>query len=166
MPMHTRRRALTFLVLCVWMLVAALGQAQPSDATLHSREATDFFHNLMSPYCPGLLLADCRSEGGRQLRAEISTRLAAGETRDAIETDLVVRYGPSIRTVPGLEGIGLVAWVGPAILGIVGLGLALFAIRRLTGSAVAGVAVGSDREAVTTDRALDERLQDELAALD
>lgn len=166
MPTPSRHRTLALLAMFVWMLLAPLAQAQPSDALLHSREATDFFHNLMSPYCPGLLLADCRSEGGRQLRAEISARLASGETREAIETDLVVRFGPGIRTVPGLEGIGLVAWVGPALLGIVGLGLALFAIRRLTGAAVTGAAVGSDRETVTADRALDERLQDELAALD
>ncbi|MEQ1731609.1 MAG: cytochrome c-type biogenesis protein CcmH [Vicinamibacterales bacterium] len=168
MTMRLLARPATCALVVVLTLLSSEtgGAAQPGEVVRIDHEANEFIHGLMSPHCPGLLLSDCRSEGALLLRAEITERLAAGETRDAIEIDLVARFGPSIRTVPGLEGLGLVAWVGPGVLGVVGLALAVLAIRRLTGSAMTGRPPGSDAESATPDRVLDERLQDELAALD
>ncbi len=141
--------------------------AQSPAAPSPEREARDLIHNLMSPYCPGLLLSDCRSEGGRQLRAEITERLANGETREAVQTDLVARFGVEILTVPTFEGIGLIAWLGPGILGLVGLGLAVIAIRRFT-VVNRGRTDADDSDAAfdLPDQATADLLQDELAALD
>lgn len=175
-PMRTNhlssvRRVGPAVVLLLGLLGGALnGRAAAQSPTVLSpeREAHDLIQNLMSPYCPGLLLSDCRSEGGRQLRAEITERLAKGESREAVQADLVARFGVEILTVPTFEGIGLVAWLGPGIIGLVGLGLAVIAIRRFTAvnRARARTASDEDTELGIPDQATTDLLQDELAALD
>lgn len=141
--------------------------AQSSTVRSPEREAHDLIQNLMSPYCPGLLLSDCRSEGGRQLRAEITERMVNGESREAVQADLVARFGVEILTVPSFEGIGIVAWLGPGVLGLVGLAIAVIAIRRLAVvNRTRARAADADAESDIPDQATADLLQDELAALD
>ena len=147
----------------MWLVFGMHATMQTIGTTPASREAHDLIQSLMSPYCPGLLLSDCRSEGGRRLRAEIANRIDAGETRVAIEADLVARFGPEIRTVPSFDGFGLIAWIAPGVLGFAGLGLALIAIRHY---ARPFDDEAEAREPDVADEAVDERVQDELAALD
>jgi cytochrome c-type biogenesis protein CcmH/NrfF len=106
---------------------ASIAVAQSAD-----QQASTLTHQLMSPYCPGLLLADCQSEGARQLRAEILHRLRAGETSDAIERDVFARFGSAIRTAPEFGGAGLIVWLGPLLLGLASLGIVGFVVRRAT----------------------------------
>lgn len=132
-------------------------------ADVEESGAHTLIQNLMSPYCPGLLLSDCRSEGARQLRAEIERRMTSGESAEAVEDDLVSRFGPEIRTMPEFEGVGLLAWLGPPFFGLAGLGLVVLAIRAATRRHAAS------REPVAddgVDARLVGRLRDELAALD
>jgi len=58
------------------------------------------FRQIMSPFCPGLTLAACPSPAAEHLRTEIKTRMAAGESSDAIERDLITRYGERVRAMP------------------------------------------------------------------
>ena len=130
------------------------------------RDARALIHDLMSPYCPGLLLSDCRSEGARTLRAEIGRRLQTGESRADVEADLVARFGPGIRTMPAMDGIGLIAWIAPPVVGLLGLGTAIWTIGRLTPKRRApGGPVEGGAECVGAG-AVDARIADELAALD
>lgn len=165
MQVSPHGRRLASLVCTLWLALGVRATMQTIGTTPASREARTLIQSLMSPYCPGLLLSDCRSEGGRQLRAEIINRFDAGESRDSIEADLVARYGPEIRTVPSFDGVGRVAWITPGVLGITGLGLALLAIRHHMRRTNADT--GPDQEVSTVpDVDADERIQDELAALD
>jgi cytochrome c-type biogenesis protein CcmH len=148
------------------MIVAASVFATPSAVLTQSieRQANAMTHRLMSPYCPGLLLADCGSQGAGDLRTEIRQRLQRGETADAIERDLVSRFGPVIRTVPAFGGFGLIVWLGPLALGVAGLGFAIFVVRQRASHAGSPVVV--EFRAAHDDAQLDERLQNELDALD
>lgn len=165
--MQTLKRVVSPLLLA--MVLAGVGagsvQAQESGIVTPNREASEFIHSLMSPYCPGLLLSDCKSQGAFVLRAEITERLAAGESRRSIEDDLVARFGPTIRTVPALEGIGLIVWLGPAVLGALGLAVAVRVIRGLT-RRHCPTADDADQFAADTDGGLGERLREQLSALD
>jgi cytochrome c-type biogenesis protein CcmH/NrfF len=128
------------------------------------QQASALAHQLMSPYCPGLLLSDCRSEGARELRTEILQRMQAGEEADSIESDLVTRFGPSIRTEPAFSGIGLVAWLSPFVFAIAGLGLVILVVRRAAPhNRSAGTGTGFESE---NNAEMSVRLQDELDALD
>lgn len=149
-----------------WILMAAAIAA--SDGPLLSaqtpgQDASWLAHNIMSPFCPGLLLAECRSDGARELRAEIMRRLEAGEVTPAIEADLIARFGPEIRTVPEFRGLGILAWIGPALIGLGGFAFLVVAIRSVTGPPTAS---DGPTHGPSDDPALLARLQDELDALD
>ena len=101
-------------LLAVLLLLAT---ASPGLAQTNVDEAADrLFNHVMSPYCPGKLLATCGSGQADTLRQEIRRDLAAGKSADAIEAELYYRFGDSIRSEPQTTGVGLVAWVVPAVL--------------------------------------------------
>jgi cytochrome c-type biogenesis protein CcmH/NrfF len=50
------------------------------------------FSELMSPYCPGLMLADCPSPDAFELRAEIRARLAAGDPPAQVKENIRARF--------------------------------------------------------------------------
>jgi cytochrome c-type biogenesis protein CcmH/NrfF len=127
-------------------------------------EANTLTHRLMSPYCPGLLLADCPSDGARALRAEIVQRLQNGERPEAIEDDFITRFGPASRTEPEFRGLALVFWFGLVVLGLASLVVLVRMLHCATSEhdpAAAGVQDTSQEAA-----RLSERLDSELSALD
>jgi cytochrome c-type biogenesis protein CcmH len=137
-------------------VVAVSVSAQPRDP---AADAQKIFTTVMSPYCPGLLLADCPSPAAFELRAEIRRRLDAGESAAAVERDLYHRYGEVIRAVPPPAGWGGVLWAAPAAALVLSLAaLVRFLSRRRTVDDQAPPAAAADA-------AMDERLQEELDEL-
>jgi cytochrome c-type biogenesis protein CcmH len=136
-------------------VVAVSVSAQPRDP---AAEAQKIFTTVMSPYCPGLLLADCPSPAAFELRAEIRRRLDAGESAAAVERDLYHRYGEVIRAVPPPAGWGGVLWAAPAAALAISLAaLVWFLSRRRVDDEAPPAAAG--------DPAMDERLREELDEL-
>lgn len=126
-------------------------------------QAQQIFTELMSPFCPGLTLADCPSPNAFDLRTEIRKRLEAGEPLEKIKDELVRKYGVQILSDPTGTPIGTVIWGVPAgLAAVAAVGLAWF-VRRATRVAMAErpavAATGADAD---TARRLDE----ELANLD
>ncbi|MBX3181568.1 MAG: cytochrome c-type biogenesis protein CcmH [Polyangiaceae bacterium] len=118
----------------------------------------------------GRLLAPCCWDTSKQtldihdspvanaLKSEIRARLKAGETADAIEADLVARYGEKIRAVPEgnpLRRVGLLLSVLVAAAGV-GLGYKLVGWRRRREASLPAPEVGGERDA--WDDALDAEL--------
>lgn len=110
-----RRRLAVLVALGVLFAGAPASWAQ---APSPKQQASDLSHQLMSPFCPGKLLSDCTSPNAGVLREELAKRIAGGETADAVKADLVRQYGAEILGAPEAEGIGLLAWVLPALLGV------------------------------------------------
>jgi cytochrome c-type biogenesis protein CcmH len=146
------------MLLAVAMVCAPHARAQSVE-----EQATALTRQLMSPFCPGLLLADCQSEGAVDLRDEIRRRLLAGEPVKAIEGDIVTRFGPAVLGLPPLEGFGLVAWIGPLALGLAALGVVVLALRKATPRADPSRQDGDARG--PDDLVMENRLQDELDQL-
>ncbi len=155
-----RRRPVWWAAVLVALVLLRPSEVRADESDTGSRA---LIQSLMSPYCPGLLLSDCRSEGARRLRAEIEQRMASGESADAVQVDLVRRFGPEIRTMPEFEGVGLLAWVGPPFFGLAGLGLVVMAIRASTRRHAASREPAADDG---EDEQLAGRLRDELTAFD
>lgn len=149
------------VALVVGLLVAgiALVSGRPSPLTPEA-EADRLFHRVMSPYCPGRVLATCGSSAAEVLRKEIRQDLAAGRPADEVEDELYRRFGESIRGVPQTRGIGLLAWVVPAIAFVLTGG---WLVRRMT--RIAKFPEKEDESAVTASPEMLERLEDELASL-
>jgi len=103
------------LLTAVFALTLAAGTSAQAPADTNA-EADKLFHRVMSPYCPGKVLATCGSGQADELRQEVRRELAAGKPADEIEAALYYRFGDSIRSEPKKSGVGLVAWVVPAVL--------------------------------------------------
>jgi cytochrome c-type biogenesis protein CcmH len=142
-------------------LAVLLLLASPAFAQTNVNEAADrLFNHVMSPYCPGKLLATCGSGQADILRQEIRNDLAAGKTADAIEAELYYRFGDSIRSEPQTTGVGLVAWVVPAVLLLAsGAWLVSWLRRARRPNADAGA------NAPPVSHKLNSRLDDELLEL-
>lgn len=147
------------LLTVVFALALAGGSPAQTPADVHA-EADRLFHRVMSPYCPGKLLATCGSGQADLLRQEIRRDLAGGKSADAIEAELYYRFGDSIRSEPKKTGVGLVAWVVPGLLLLAtGVWLVLW-LRRIGRPRLEPAAI-----APTASRELVGRLDDELLDL-
>ena len=82
----------------------------------------------MSPFCPGRTLADCPSPNATLVKDEIRALLRSGRTEAEIRADLSARYGDALVGVPKTP----LGWFLPAAMLVVGIGLLLFALRRIT----------------------------------
>lgn len=147
-------------VLLVLLVVGSGPATVLAQSTDVETQAQQVFTHVMSPYCPGLLLADCPSPDAFTLRAEVRARLRAGEAAEDIEESLYTKFGDGIRAVPKAGGIGLVLWVAPLIVFAASLvGLAWYLFRHGTGTAP------NPAPRLATDPALEERLNIELEDL-
>jgi cytochrome c-type biogenesis protein CcmH len=140
---------------------AAFAQDQPAvDKAAAQAEAQVLFREVMSPFCPGLTLADCPSPNAFEMRKDIQARLERGESREAIVDALVAQYGTELLSDPSDTPIGRVVWGVPFLLAILAAGILAIFVRRMTRGQQAETAAAAEPAAVR------ERLDEELAALD
>ena len=145
------------LVIVAYFALAgsATANRQVDDADANAQR---IFSELMSPYCPGLMLADCPSPDAFDLRAEIRARLTAGETPTEVKADLYARFGESIRATPEPREWGLLLWTAPLVVLAASFGgLAWYLAHRRP--------VREPEGPPAADRELEERLADELESL-
>jgi len=142
------------------LLTVTFGTFAAAQEPSPKQQAADMAGQLMSPFCPGRLLADCTSPDAAVLRNDIGARIAAGETAAAVKADLVRQYGAEILGAPEATGVGWLAWLVPGILGLasfIAIGVKVVrATRAAPALAVAGV---TDAQALS-------QLDDELRDLD
>lgn len=122
------RRRIAWIAVVVTAFLAVTAVAGQPDA---ERRAAAIAHEIMSPYCPQLLLADCRSQPAVELRAEIAAALDRGVSEDAVRGELVRRFGERILAAPRTAGFGLFAWLTPPLTLA---GAALLLVRRIRSS--------------------------------
>lgn len=151
----TPRRATIGIAALVVAATVAMAWAQPRDAAV---DAQTIFTSVMSPYCPGRLLADCPSPAAFELRADILRRLASGETAADIERDLYRTFGDSIRAVPPARGWGRVLAVAPAIALVLSAAALLWFLAHTRSP--------HEPRGVAADAAMEGRLQQELDDVD
>lgn len=109
-----RRRVVSLLVLSVACL-----QAQSAPALLNREippAATEVINTTMSPYCPGLLLANCPSPSADSLRRALVDRAARGASAETLRAELFATYGEVVRAAPAMRGFGISAWVVPFLV--------------------------------------------------
>jgi cytochrome c-type biogenesis protein CcmH len=69
----------------------------------------------MCPVCD-TTLDQSSSPAARQIKALISARIAAGDSKQEIKDLLVAQYGPKILAAPPKKGFNLLAWLLPIFL--------------------------------------------------
>ncbi len=144
----------------VIVLVAARALVAPAAAseqhpTLHELES-----EVICPTCKSTLDQSASPIADR-MRAFISARIAAGDSKQEIKDALVAEFGQAVLAAPPKEGFNLLAWLLPlALLAGGAIAVALMARRwrlsdKLSQSRVAPLEPEAER-----------RLDDELRAFD
>ncbi|WP_437587696.1 cytochrome c-type biogenesis protein [Sorangium sp. So ce1000] len=148
--------------------MALSGRADPAPPSQAAAELVDstplpgeraLAARLLAPCCWDQTLDVHESEVARDLRREIHARLRRGEAADAIEQDLVTRYGERLRAAPSSGTLGKVA-LG-LMLGVAVTFLGIFVLLRSWRSNAAQAAPSEGTIAAGRDE-YDERLDDEL----
>lgn len=113
----------------------AQDETRKPDVTLAHGEvdpdAARLIDQVMSPFCPGLILTNCPTLAADSLRRSIRDRFKAGATREQVMRELSATYGDVIKSAPEQSGFGLLAWVVPGLgVFVAGLFLTAFIRRR------------------------------------
>lgn len=104
------------LLVTAFVLLAFCSASPAADSPPEvERAARAIYADFMSPYCPGLLLVDCRSQPAVELRAEIHAKLASGQSEAQVREELERLYGEKLRAAPAARGFGLLAWWTPFV---------------------------------------------------
>lgn len=127
----TARHALLIAALAL-VPTAAVAQRPPSTGeamTVHP-EARAAIDRIKSPYCPGMMLEVCTSEGGAMLRDSIQRMAQRGLSADSIVEVIIGQYGEQWRALPQRAGSGLWAWLLPPVVLVGGLGAVGLVLAR------------------------------------
>lgn len=106
--------------LASWAGIAAVVAAalalglRPGPETGSAGNVAQVAAGLRCPVCQGLSVKDSDSPTARDMRADISRRLDAGETPTEIRRAYVDRYGQWILLRPGTRGFEALVWAVPA----------------------------------------------------
>ncbi|WP_370226573.1 MULTISPECIES: cytochrome c-type biogenesis protein [Rhodobacterales] len=123
------------LLLALTMLALALPAlaVQPdeilADPALEAR-AREITAELRCVVCRNESVDDSNADIARDIRLMVRERLVAGDTNEEAVQYMVDRFGEFVLLNPRATGANLILWVTGPVLLIVGLGIALVAIRR------------------------------------
>ncbi|MEG3177820.1 cytochrome c-type biogenesis protein [Sphingomonas sp. RB3P16] len=129
------------LLLLVLMLVAApafadsnlpaapLANVQLKDPA-KERQAQALMLTLRCVVCQGQSIADSNAEMAGDMRALVRTRIAAGQSPEAIRAWLIARYGEYVSYDPPLSAMTAPLWIAPLILLALGAWLARASFKR------------------------------------
>jgi cytochrome c-type biogenesis protein CcmH len=158
----------TIIALALAAVPASLRAQASADSLVQARDETRalrIYGGLMSPFCPGLTVASCPSPGAEEMRQEVRRRLAAGEGERTIVAGLVDEYGAAILGAPPAKRWGLLLWVPPGVLLLLG-GTMLARWLRGRAAPVAEGPAPAGAGAPKPDPVLQARLEEALRAFD
>ena len=127
--------------------VLALVLAAPAVASERHPTLGELEGEVMCPTCKTTLDQSSAPIANR-IRAFISARIVAGDTKSEIKRKLVAQFGPAILAEPSKKGFNLLAWVLPFLglgLGAVALGWLAWRWSRRSDAARSGRAAARPR---------------------
>lgn len=130
-----------------------------ADTDVLDRQATSLNDRIMSPYCPAVTLSACTSPNAKSLRNSIRGWLEEGQSVEQIENKLIEDFGSGVLGTPTKYGFGLVGWVMPFVVFLLG-GVVIFRIIKKSKSKA--TPVEESTEGVAEDSDLRERIEREI----
>jgi cytochrome c-type biogenesis protein CcmH len=118
--------ALAAVVAIAGVVLAA--RSGPSNSP--TARAARLYSELACPVCDGESVADSNAPESRAIRADIVTRIRAGQHDAEIRDAYIGIYGEHILLTPSNRGIGIVAWGVPIVALVLGGAGIVFAVRR------------------------------------
>jgi cytochrome c-type biogenesis protein CcmH len=151
------RRGVVVLATLMLSSASALAQSPPSAKALESR--------LYAPCCYNGTLDIHESELARELRKEIESRIARGDTAEVIQGDFVARYGEKVLAARSDRPARMTGTLVVVLMLMAAAGLAV-ALRRWTRTERAGAPAGGATAGPSVRDELDARVDAELAELE
>jgi cytochrome c-type biogenesis protein CcmH len=111
-------RRLLVLLAIMMVLVPLASAAQPQFSM------SEIEGELMCPTCQSRLDLS-HSPAADRIRAFVEKKRTEGWTKQQVEDALVADFGPSVLAAPPAAGIGLVAWLAPIGVVLLGAGIAI-----------------------------------------
>jgi cytochrome c-type biogenesis protein CcmH len=102
---------------------APLAYKQLADPA-QEEAATALMHELRCLVCQGQSIADSDAPLAGDMRHEVRSRIAAGESPDAVRDWLIARYGNWVTYDPPFDAATAFLWLGPLLFLAAGLWLA------------------------------------------
>ena len=141
--------SLRFFTLCLLALIAAPIAAQDRlpPAPLAYQQLADpgqeakakaLMETLRCLVCQGQSIADSDAPLAGDMRHEVRSKIAAGESPDAIRSWLIARYGNWVTYDPPFDAATAFLWLGPLAFLLLGGWLAFGRFRRGAGDAEDG----------------------------
>jgi cytochrome c-type biogenesis protein CcmH len=137
------RAALPALLAAVLLSVGLLaaGLLSPPAARALTPEQLDarvqaITDMLRCPTCQGISVRDSEASFSRQIREKVRRMVEEGQSDEDIKAYFVSRYGEWILRAPKKEGLGLVVWLAPGALLVLGgalIGWRVYVGRRAPG---------------------------------
>ncbi len=106
------------------LVFAAITASRPEPGATPTQ--SEVYARTMSPFCPGITLAECTTNQSADLKQEISTKVDQGWTNREIDNWLVATYGREVLGRPG----GMAIWLAPLIAGAVAAGGAALFVTK------------------------------------
>jgi cytochrome c-type biogenesis protein CcmH/NrfF len=151
---------LAALIAAAALIAGALGAFRPGAAPEHHWTIAQLSTELMCPTCK-TRLDQSTSPQANQIRRELGRMQARGESRTAAKRTLAAEYGSEVLADTPHSGFGVLAWLGPTVLVLAGVGLAVLLARRWRG------AEGRVPALTAAERSrLERQVDDELARLE
>jgi cytochrome c-type biogenesis protein CcmH len=152
-----------FVPLVLMVALAAPAFASESNPTLAELE-----DEIICPTCH-TTLALSSSPIAERMRAFISRRIAAGDTKSEIKDRLVAEFGEGVLAAPPARGFNILAWALPiaggiAAIVVIGLLARRWATERPSPPALSAESSSADGRALEPE--LERRLDEELAGFD
>jgi len=92
------------------LMLTLLLVVSPSAAAVHAqdreqveKDASEIYNTLLSPFCPGRLIANCPSSQAADLRTQIRDRLEAGASKDEVIDELYAVWETQARSGRGKQ---------------------------------------------------------------
>ncbi len=142
------------------LLALTLALAAPAAASEEHPTLAELENEIICPTCH-TTLALSSSPIAERMRAFISERIAAGDTKSEIKASLVAEFGEGVLAAPPKKGFNLLVWILPfagAAAAVVVVGALA---RRWARSREPAVPAGDG--AAPLDPELERRLDEELA---
>ena len=145
-------RLAAVLIACALVATSAALAADPPSAA-------DLEAELVCPTCK-TTLDQSNAPIAQRMKQVIRERIAAGDTEQQIKDALVAQFGETVLANPSTSGFGLLAWLlplGVVVVGAIGVGLL---VRNWSGRR------GRTGEEEPLDAELERKLDEELARFD
>jgi cytochrome c-type biogenesis protein CcmH len=128
------------------LIIAASGDAGPET---DGERVSELAATIRCPQCRGQSVAESNVAIAREIRADIRTRIAEGQSDDEIRQVYIDRFGRSVVLTPDSGGLTGLVWIVPVVAAGLGAAAVMLAFARWrVETAALDAASEQDRELV------------------